>query len=115
MTEKLELSILRNLLCNEEYFRKVVPFIKGEYFQEQSERVLFEEIQDFYNTSIPININGVEHNYPFGKIKFFSLFSKPDWACVNNSSSELLFLLKLRLGKIGFVFFGLKLNFLGKL
>ena len=49
MTEKLELSILRNLLCNEEYFRKVVPFIKGEYFQEQSERVLFEEIQDFSN------------------------------------------------------------------
>ncbi|AGH26891.1 DNA primase-helicase subunit [Synechococcus phage S-CAM1] len=49
MTEKLELSILRNLLCNEEYFRKVVPFIKGEYFQELSERVLFEEIQDFSN------------------------------------------------------------------
>ena len=49
MTEKLELSILRNLLCNEEYFRKVVPFVKGEYFQEQSERVLFEEIQDFSN------------------------------------------------------------------
>ena len=49
MTEKLELSILRNLLCNEEYFRKVVPFIKGEYFQEQTERVIFEEIQDFSN------------------------------------------------------------------
>tara|TARA_A200000113_G_scaffold147071_1_gene132333 strand:+ start:387 stop:1784 length:1398 start_codon:yes stop_codon:yes gene_type:complete len=49
MTEKLEHSILRNLLCNEEYFRKVVPFIKGEYFQDMAERVIFEEIQDFSN------------------------------------------------------------------
>ena len=28
MTEKIEQSILRNLLCNEEYYRKVVPFLK---------------------------------------------------------------------------------------
>lgn len=47
MTEKIEQSILRNLLCNEEYYRKVVPFLKADYFQEMDERVIFEEIQDF--------------------------------------------------------------------
>jgi replicative DNA helicase len=47
MTEKIEQSILRNLLCNEEYYRKVVPFLKADYFQELDERIIFEEIQDF--------------------------------------------------------------------
>ena len=47
MTEKIEQSILRNLLCNEEYYRKVLPFLKAEYFQEIDERVIFEEIQEF--------------------------------------------------------------------
>ena len=46
-TERIEESILRNLLYNEEYYRKVVPFIKAEYFQEYSEKILFEEIADF--------------------------------------------------------------------
>ena len=36
--------------------------------REKSSSSSIEEIQDFYNTSIPINIKGVEHNYPFGKI-----------------------------------------------
>ena len=47
MTEKIEQSILRNLLCNEEYYRKVLPFLKADYFQEIDERVIFEQIQDF--------------------------------------------------------------------
>jgi replicative DNA helicase len=47
MTEKIEQSILRNLLCNEEYYRKVVPFLKADYFQEIDDRIIFEEIQDF--------------------------------------------------------------------
>jgi hypothetical protein len=47
MKEKIETTILRNLLCNEEYYRKVVPFLKPEYFQDYTERVLYEEIQDF--------------------------------------------------------------------
>ena len=45
--EKVESTILRNLLCSEDYYRKVVPFIKPDYFQDMSERVVFEEIQDF--------------------------------------------------------------------
>lgn len=47
MKEKIETTILRNLLCNEEYYRKVVPFLKPEYFQDYTEQVLYEEIQDF--------------------------------------------------------------------
>ena len=45
--EKVESTILRNLLCSEDFYRKVVPFIKPDYFQDMSERVIFEEIQDF--------------------------------------------------------------------
>jgi replicative DNA helicase len=47
MTETIETTILRNLICNEEYYRKVVPHIKPDYFQDFAERVIFEEIQDF--------------------------------------------------------------------
>ena len=32
--EKVEFLILRNLLHNEEYLRKVIPFIKSEYFED---------------------------------------------------------------------------------
>ena len=47
MTERIEETILRNLICNEQYYRKVVPFIKSDYFQEYNEKILFEEIADF--------------------------------------------------------------------
>ena len=42
----LEQKILKHLLLDEEYTRKTLPFIKGEYFQESSEKLLFDEIQD---------------------------------------------------------------------
>ena len=47
MTEKIELTILRNLLCNEEYYRKVVPFVKPDYFQDHHEKVIYEEVWNF--------------------------------------------------------------------
>jgi len=47
MSEKLESTILRNLISDETFYRKVVPFLKAEYFEDLSERVIFEEIQDF--------------------------------------------------------------------
>ena len=47
MTEKLESTILRNLISDETFYRKVVPFLKAEYFEDLSERVIFEEVQDF--------------------------------------------------------------------
>ena len=51
---KLEQVILRNLICNEEYLRKVIPFLKSEYFSARTERTIFDEISSFvssYNTT----------------------------------------------------------------
>jgi replicative DNA helicase len=45
--DKIEFLVLRNLLHNEEYLRKVIPFIKAEYFQDTNQKVVFEEIVSF--------------------------------------------------------------------
>jgi hypothetical protein len=45
--EKVEFLILRNLLHNEEYIRKVIPFLKSEYFEDTNQRIVFEEILSF--------------------------------------------------------------------
>ena len=45
--EKVETTILRNLLFNNDYCRKVLPFIKNEYFENFHEKVVFEEICKF--------------------------------------------------------------------
>lgn len=50
---RLEQTILKNLIYNEEYTRKVVPFLTEEYFKDNCEKILFKEIQEFitkYNT-----------------------------------------------------------------
>lgn len=44
---RFEQTILRHLIHNESYARKVLPFIKSEYFAETSERIVFEKINDF--------------------------------------------------------------------
>ena len=52
--EKVEVLILRNLLYNEEYLRKVIPFIKSDYFEDLHQKVVFEEMLKFveeYNTA----------------------------------------------------------------
>jgi len=46
---KLEQTILKNLIYNEEYLRKVLPFIKPEYFTDNTDRVIFNEITSFTN------------------------------------------------------------------
>jgi len=45
--ERVELLILNNLLNNETYIRKTIPFIKEEYFKEQREKIIFQEIFSF--------------------------------------------------------------------
>ena len=45
--EKVEFLILRNLLHNEDYIRKVIPFLKSEYFEDTNQRIVFEEILSF--------------------------------------------------------------------
>ena len=47
MSERIEQTILRNLIYNEKYYRKVVPFLKAEYYETYHERIIFEEISDF--------------------------------------------------------------------
>ena len=43
----LETAILKNLIYNEEYLRKVLPFIKVEYFSNFSDSLVFGEIISF--------------------------------------------------------------------
>ncbi len=67
MSERIETTAIRNLIHNEEYCRKVLPFIKEEYFVDRLEKLLFTEIYKFvkkYNQlptkeslSIEINTN----------------------------------------------------------
>ena len=45
--DKIEFLILRNFLHNEQFTRKVLPFIKAEYFEDTSQKVIFEEILNF--------------------------------------------------------------------
>ena len=45
--EKVEFLILRNLLYNDEYVRKVLPFLKSEYFESQNQKIVFDEISSF--------------------------------------------------------------------
>jgi len=44
----IETTIISNLLHNEEYARKVIVFLKDEYFMDASEKVVFSEIQKFW-------------------------------------------------------------------
>ena len=55
--ERVETTILRSLAFNEEYSRRVLPFIRTEYFTDYTEKVVFEEICKFifkYN-KLPTN------------------------------------------------------------
>ena len=45
--ERIETTILRNLVYNEEYARKTIPFIQSDFFEERSEKILFDEIVSF--------------------------------------------------------------------
>ena len=47
MTNRLEDTILSHLIHNEDYCRKVLPFLKDDYFASRSDKVLFSEIYAF--------------------------------------------------------------------
>lgn len=58
-----EQQILSGLMFNEEYLRKVSPFISEKYFKDKSEKIIFETILTFftqYNKPITENILGIE-------------------------------------------------------
>ena len=45
--DKIEFLILNNLINNEEFLRKVIPFLKDEYFEDSNQKVVFQEINSF--------------------------------------------------------------------
>ena len=47
LMDSVEFLILRNLLHSEEYIRKVIPFIKADYFEDITQKIVFEEIFSF--------------------------------------------------------------------
>ena len=93
-SSRLETTILRNLVHNEDYMRKVLPFIKSEYFTDESERTVYKIISEFvvkYNkppTTEALGITLQNSNLPEGTFKETSelvreldVFEKPnqDW------------------------------------
>jgi replicative DNA helicase len=60
---RIETTILNNLLFNEEYSRKVIPFLNKKYFSSRGEAIVFEEITKFfekYNKPITQEILAIE-------------------------------------------------------
>ena len=54
LTQRIEATILSNLIHNEEYTRKVIPFLKVEYFNDYTESVIFKTVSEYiekYNNS----------------------------------------------------------------
>jgi len=45
--DNIEFLVLRNLLHNEEYLRKTIPFLKKDYFQDRNQQLIFDEISNF--------------------------------------------------------------------
>ncbi len=61
--ERIETTILRNLVFNEDYSRKVIPFIQPDYFEQKPEQVIFEEIVQFivkYGSAITVEALNIE-------------------------------------------------------
>ena len=59
MNQTIERTTLSNLVSNEDYCRKVLPFIKSAYFNVKEERIIFEEIHNFVDKykKIPTKIS----------------------------------------------------------
>jgi replicative DNA helicase len=43
----LEQTILRNLIHNDQYARKALPFLKEEYFSDRTNKLVFEEVKNY--------------------------------------------------------------------
>ena len=61
--ERIETTILRNLIFDEEYSRKVIPFIQPDYFENKTEKIIFEESTQFivkYDSAITVEALNIE-------------------------------------------------------
>jgi replicative DNA helicase len=47
-TPELRKAILHNLINNQEYSQRVLPFLTDEYFQERHEKIIFQEVQKYF-------------------------------------------------------------------
>ena len=47
LTQRIETTILNNLIFNEDYTRKVIPFLKPEYFTDFTEKTVFKTIAEY--------------------------------------------------------------------
>ena len=47
MMERVERTILRSLIHNEDFCRKTLPFYQSNYFENASEKIIFEQIANF--------------------------------------------------------------------
>ena len=47
VSERVPLSILNNLISDDQYARKTIPFIDPEYFEERTDKIVFNEIVKF--------------------------------------------------------------------
>ena len=48
METRIEQTILKNLIRNEEFTRKCIPFLKPEYFTDTAERTIYEFTYDYF-------------------------------------------------------------------
>ena len=48
METRIEQTILKNLIQNEQFTRKCIPFLKPEYFTDTTERTVYEEIHAYF-------------------------------------------------------------------
>ena len=61
--ERIETTILRNLVFNEEFARKTIPFIQPDFFEQRADKILFEEISSFitkYDTCATLEALNIE-------------------------------------------------------
>ena len=61
--ERIETTILRNLVFNEEFARKAIPFIEPDFFEQRTDKILFEEIVSFitkYDSAITLEALNIE-------------------------------------------------------
>ena len=59
----LEVTILSNLMYHEKYARKVLPFLKSDYFTDRSNKIIFLEIHEYisqYDALPSVNAIGIE-------------------------------------------------------
>ena len=61
--EAIESTIIKNLVSDDTYVRKVIPYIKPEYFNEYSDKILFDIINNFYTVANlePVRGGSISH------------------------------------------------------